>query len=121
MLGGHFGRSGDPLGSILGALGFSWVPSGVLGGALGRPRGPSPIFSNFSLSFRGHFGSILGVKSNQKSDIIFDCFFDRFWVDFWLILEAILEIFLICFDNFRDIAKTGKIARRRGESIKMEG
>ena len=36
-------------------------------------------------------------------------------------LEAILEIFWICFDNFRDIAKTGKIARRPGESIKMQG
>ena len=36
-------------------------------------------------------------------------------------LEAILEIFLRCFNNFRGLAKTGKIARRRGESIKMEG
>ena len=32
-----------------------------------------------------------------------------------------MEVFYICFDKFRDIAKTGKIARRPGESIKMEG
>ena len=36
-------------------------------------------------------------------------------------LGAKLEVFLIFFDNFRDIAKTEKIARRRGESTKMEG
>ena len=32
-----------------------------------------------------------------------------------------LEIFWICFKNFRDIAKTCKLARRACESIKIEG
>ena len=38
-----------------------------------------------------------------------------------LILGGKCGVFWIFFDNFRDIAKTEKIARRRGESTKMEG
>ena len=39
---------------------------------------------------------------------------------FWLILEAILERFCVRFRFVCDLMKTRKIARRRGESIKIE-
>ena len=49
---------------------------GAFGGPGGRPwppKGPKAnFFTIFSLPFWGHFGSILGVKSDQKSDIIVD-------------------------------------------------
>ena len=54
------------------ALGVPWLPLGVLGGALGRPRGPKPNVPNLFLPFGGHFGSILEVKTDSKSDAIFD-------------------------------------------------
>ena len=70
--------------------------------------------------FWNHFGIVLEVKIGSK----FKCFFD-FRIDFSLILEAILElvgiIFRLFVDVLRDDVKTRKMARRVGESTKMEG
>ena len=60
-------------------------------------------------------------KSDQNSSV----FLIDFPIDFLLILEAILGavwLFLRLFvDVFRDNVKTRKMARRAGESTKMEG
>ena len=89
---GHLGLHGGRLGAILGSLGRSWDPSwgsggsvgvnfGALGvlwrlwGSLGAPLAAqgaqSQIFQLFSLPFWAHFGSILEVKIDEKSDVIF--------------------------------------------------
>ena len=44
-----------------------------------------------------------------------------FLIDCWLMLEVSLEICWNNFYTFRDIAKTRNIARRAGETAKMEG
>jgi hypothetical protein len=47
-----------------------------LGAALAAQEAQSQIFSLFSLPFWGHFGSILKLKIDEKSDVIFGWFFD---------------------------------------------
>ena len=47
-------------------------------------------------------------------------FVNGFFVDFGLMWAPVLEIFGSCFEIVCDIAKTRKIARRVGESAKME-
>ena len=81
---------GGRLDIILESLGSSWQPfwrsggspglhfwgSGASLGSWGPPLaaqgGQSQIFPLFWTPFWGHFGSILEVKSDEKSDLIFD-------------------------------------------------
>ena len=65
-LGSIFGGSGGPLGSILEALGVPWLPLGVLGGALGRPRGPKSNFPNFFPPILRLFWLHFGGKNRSK-------------------------------------------------------
>ena len=86
---GSLGTSWDPFRGSGGSLGLHFWDSGVplarLGlwdssGAFGAPWGPplaaqgaqSQIIPLFSLPFWAHFGSILEVKIDEKSDMIFD-------------------------------------------------
>ena len=71
-LGIHFGGLGAPLGFIFGALGLLWRLWGSLGAPLAAQGAQSQIFPLFSLPFWGHFGSILEVKIDEKSDVIFN-------------------------------------------------
>ena len=96
-LGLHFGSSEGRLGIILGCLGTSWDPFWRSGGSLalgsifealgllwrlwGTLEAPlaaqgaqSQIFPLFSLPFWAHFGSILEVKIDGKSDVIVHSF-----------------------------------------------
>ena len=92
-LGLHFGSSEGRLGTILGSLGTSWDPFwgsggslglhfwglrllwrllGLFGPPLGRSRCPKPNVPNSpSPPFWGHVGSMLEVKIDKKSDVIF--------------------------------------------------
>ena len=70
-LGIHFGGLGAPLGFIFGALGLLWRIWGSLGAPLAAQGAQSQIFPLFSLSFWAHVGSILEVKIDKKSDVIF--------------------------------------------------
>ena len=101
----HFGGSGDPWA----AFWRLWGTRGCLWGSLGAPLAAqgaqSQIFPIFSLPFWGHFGSMLEVKTDPKSDTIVDCFFDGFSMDFGWILEVILEICWSCVGTFRNLAK----------------
>ena len=72
----HFGGPGGPLGFILGALGLLGRLWGSLGAPLAAEEAQSQIFPLFSLPFWGHFGSILEVKIDKKSDMFFDRFFN---------------------------------------------
>ena len=65
-----FWRSGAPLGFIFGALGLLWRLWGFLGAPLAAQGAQSQIFPLFSLPFWAHFGSILEVKIDEKSDVI---------------------------------------------------
>ena len=68
-LGLHFGSSGGRLGTILGFVGSSW---GRFWGSGAAAQGAqSQIFPLFSLPFWVYFGSILEVKIDDKSDVIF--------------------------------------------------
>ena len=131
-LGHLFGSSGGRLGSILGALGVLWAPfwvfwgsNGWLWGSLGPPLAAqgaqSEISPIFSLPFGGHFWSILEVKNAQKSDAFFDGFVSGVFVVLGWILGPVLRIFWSFLGTFCDMAKTRKIARRVGESTKIEG
>ena len=78
-LGHHFGVFGLLVAAILEVWGLPWASflwlwgsSGLLGASLGRPRWPKPDFLTFFHSFWDHFGSILEVNSDEKSDLIFD-------------------------------------------------
>ena len=71
-LGIHFGGLGAPLGFIFGALGLLWRLWGSLGAPLAAQGAQSQIFPLFSLSCWAHFGSILEVKIDEKSDVIFN-------------------------------------------------
>ena len=84
-LGHHFGVPGPLSGSILGVWGLPWASflglwgSSCAFGALWGPPlaaqgGQSQIFRLFSLPFWTHFGSILEVKIDEKSDVIFNRF-----------------------------------------------
>ena len=70
-LGSILGLCG-PLGSILEALGDRGCLWGSLGAPLAAQGAQSQIFPIFSLPFWDHFGSILEVKTDPKSDTIFD-------------------------------------------------
>ena len=131
-LGHLFGSSGGLLGSILGALGVLWAPfwvfwgsNGWLWGSLGPPLAAqgaqSEIYPIFSLPFGGHFWSILEVKNAQKSDAFFDGFVNGVFVVLGWVLGLVLSIFSSFLGTFCDMAKTRKIARRVGESTKIEG
>ena len=82
-LGHLFGRSGGVLESIFEALGVPcapflelWAPNGWLWGSSEAPLAAqgaqSEIFPIFSLPFWAHFGSILEVNIDKKSDVIFN-------------------------------------------------
>ena len=131
-LGHLFGSSGGRLGSILRALGVLWAPfwvlwgsNGWLWGSLGPPLAAqgakSEIYPIFSLPFGGHFWSILEVKNAQKSGAFFDGFVSGVFVVLGWILGPVLRIFWSFLGTFCDMAKTRKIARRVGESTKIEG
>ena len=60
------------------------------------------------------------VKDAQKSDAFFDGFFNGVFVVLEWILGLVLRIFWSFLGTFCDMAKTRKIARRVGESGKME-
>ena len=64
----HFGRSGGVMCAILGALGAQWATLGLLGGSLGRLRGPNASVYNY---FPCIFGSFwLRVSGKNRSNII---------------------------------------------------
>ena len=73
---GSLGTSWDPfwgaLSFIFGALGLLWRLWGSLGAPLAAQGAQSQIFPLFSLSFWAHLGSILEVKIDEKSDVIFN-------------------------------------------------
>ena len=120
-LGLHFGGSGGALGSILGVLGFNGWLWGSLGPPLAAQGAQSEISPIFSLPFGGHFWSILEVKNAQKSDAFFDGFVSGVFVVLGWILGPVLKMFWSFLGTFCDMAKTRKIARRVGESTKIEG
>ena len=131
-LGHFFGRSGDVLESIFEALGVPcapflelWAPNGWLWGSsegpLAAQGAQSEIFPICSLPFGVYFWSILEVKNPQKSDAFFDGFVSGVFVVLGWILESVLMIFWSFLGTFCDMAKTRKIARRVGESTKIEG
>ena len=68
----RFWGSGGALGFIFGALGLLWCLWGSLGAPLAAQGAQSQIFPLFPPSFWAHFGSILEVKIDKKSDVIFN-------------------------------------------------
>ena len=107
----HFWSSGRPMGGFGGPRRPPWPP-----------RAPKVKFSQFlSLPFGGHFWSILEVKNGQKLDAFFDGLVRGVFVVLGWILGPVLRIFWSFLGTFCDMAKTRKIARRVGESTKIEG
>ena len=90
---------------------------GVLEAPLAAQGAQSEISPIFSLPFGGQFCSILEVKNGPKSDASFDGFVSGVFV----VLDAVLRIFWSFAGTFCNMAKTRKIARRLGESTKIEG
>ena len=75
----------------------------------------------FSFPFGGHVCLILEVKNAPKSDAFFYGFVNGVFLVLGWIWGPVLKIFWSCFGTFCDMAKTRKIARRVGESTKIEG
>ena len=99
----------------MGGFGGPWGPPWP-------PKAPKVKFPQFlSLPFGGHFWSILEVKNAQKSDAFFDGFVSGVFVVLGWVLGPVLSIFSSFLGTFCDMAKTRKIARRVGESTKIEG
>ena len=92
-----------------------------MGPPLAAQGAQSEIYPIFSLPFGGHFWFILEVKNAQKSDAFFDGFVSGVFVVLGWILGPVLRIFWSFLGTFCDMAKTRKIARRVGESAKIEG
>ena len=102
-----------------------WGSNGWLWGSLEPPLAAqgaqSEIYPICSVPFGSHVRSILEVQNAPKSDESFDGFVSGVFMVLGWVLGPVLRIFSSCLGTFCDMAKTRKIARRVGESTKIEG